>query len=103
DLSGGLLVGPVQISPAADSPTDFSVVRNGTNGTAFGVVYRRQDLSRNNLYFRSVAVDGSTVSTEQIVTSALDTNPDLHPTIVWLDGVNGNMYDPGTGAVFAPY
>src|SRR5690606_32501640 len=69
------------------------------NGSTFAVVYRREQISRNNLYFRSVSIDGTTGPTEQVITTA-NSFVHFHPTIVYL---GETTYDAGAGAVLSPY
>lgn len=86
-LTGAVVLAPTVVSPASDSPTDFSVARNGS---VYGVIYRREAISRNNLYFRNVTIATGAASGEVISTTA-NAFIHFHPTLHAVPGsVDGN-------------
>ena len=100
-LTGTVLVAKTLVAPAADNATDFSVARNTLTGV-YGVIYRRESVSRNNLYFRTVNIATGVRSNEQVVTTA-DTFVHFHPTLMFVGAGNVTTYDAGSGPVAAPY
>lgn len=94
-VAGNPLVAPAVIAPATDNATDFSVARNGA---VYGVIYRREATSRNNLYFRTVTIETGAASGEQLSTTA-NTFVHFHPTLIHAD----TTFDLGTGPIAAPY
>lgn len=100
-LAGTVLVAKTVVASAADNATDFSVARNTLTGV-YGVIYRRESVSRNNLYFRTVTIATGARSNEQVVTTA-DTFVHFHPTLMFVGAGNVTTYDSGSGPVAAPY
>lgn len=93
-LTGTTLVAPTTVAPAADNATDFSVARQGTTDT-YGVIYRREAVSRNNLYFRSVNLATGAVSNEQISTTA-NSLVHFHPNLLYADQTFNGQPTPFT-------
>ena len=93
-LTGTALVAPTTVAPASDNATDFSVARQGTT-TTYGVIYRRETVSRNNLYFRTVNLATGAVSNEQPSTTA-NSLVHFHPNLLYADTTFNGQPSPFT-------
>jgi hypothetical protein len=100
-VTGAVLVAKTVVAPVASNATDFSVARNTATG-AYGVIYRRETVSRNNLYFRTVTIASGAVSSEQTVTTA-DTFVHFHPSLMFVGDGNVTTFNAGGGDILAPY